>query len=58
MTTQNNQFANVNNTFDLFANNAIDPQQLTYIKGGEDLDGDGIDDETQGVVGTEDVVGF
>lgn len=58
MTTQSIQSRNVKNTFDLFANQIIAPAQLRFIKGGEDLDGDGVDDEANGVVGTVDIVSF
>ena len=58
MTTQNNVFVNASPSFAVFTNEQIDIHQLSFIKGGEDLDGDGIDDEGNGYIGTEDIIGF
>lgn len=58
MTNSNNVFQSVNNSFAAFTATEIEVPQLSFIKGGEDLDGDGIDDETNGYIGTEDIVGF
>lgn len=58
MTNQNNVFVGENNVFAAFVAHQIAIQQLSFIKGGEDLDGDGIDDESNGAVGTIDIIGF
>ncbi|MBX2872532.1 MAG: hypothetical protein KTR30_10545 [Saprospiraceae bacterium] len=57
MTTNNNVFATANNSFAAFINTEIETPQLSFIKGGDGTEGDG-EDESNGYIGTEDIVGF
>ncbi|NRB48484.1 MAG: hypothetical protein HRU41_12480 [Saprospiraceae bacterium] len=57
MTTNNNVFATANNSFAAFINAEIETPQLSFIKGGDGSEGEG-DDENNGYIGTEDIVGF
>ncbi len=58
MTTNNNVFITANHSFAAFIHTEIETPQLSFIKGGNGTEGDGSDDEANGYVGTEDVVGF
>ena len=58
MRTQKNEIAKSIHTFDQFKELILAPNQLTTIKGGIDIDGDGVDDDVNGVIGTIDVVVF